>query len=514
MAWSARFIEELAAPVRTPIWIFEAVSAGDAPIGAPVRFSSAPGYGDHLLLGLRGVRVQGQTLSPSTCSTTIGAFTVEIVGDAGALFANITKGTVCLVRLGFSGWAESDFEIVALGQVVNFRRGRALRWDVECRDLFSAARSRLSLTPGELALFYDLDKGATTYLISDYTVGDTTIEEGSASDWFQRETGGVGAVIIDNGSDTPFYLLWDGRTGSLRDVYEPSAEHFGTTRVDAPAGSSVLPSAYLSGHPCDVVRRLLTSGSGTGTYDDYPDAWGIGIPDFFLDHEDIETFRDSVVVPSSGAWSWDLIVTEPVTDGLAWIQGELARAGMFLAMRQGLITVRALQAQGTTTYAYHTNLTITDEDIADVLEWEAFDSDAGDEAAEVEVTTLDESLATETTATDEDPVTLPAEETRAFDLGSRVWSNRGAVRAEVLARVQESALRLPERLRLRLVPLSWAQLAPGDPVFLTTSQISGRLDGGAYDGRGAIVVEVSPDYIGGYVDVALLVYPQTDGAFA
>jgi hypothetical protein len=514
MAWSSRFISELANPARKPVWIFESLIAGSAPIGTPLRFASAPGLGDYQLLGLRGVRVQGQTLSPSSSTTTVGEFSVDIVGDPTALFTNITRGTVCLVRMGFAGWAESDFEIIALGQVRNMRRATALSWAVDCRDLFSAARTRLTTTAGQLALFYDLEAAATTMATDAYAVGDADITVADAS-VFARETGGTGVVRVTPTSGDDFFLLWSAKTATVLTLSESGSEHFATTRAAAGIGQAVQGCAYLKGHPCDVVRRILTSGSGTGVYDDYPSAWGIGLPDFLFDHEDIETFRDRVVVPASGSWEWEIVVTEPKTDGFAWLQDELARAGMFLAMRQGLVTVRALQAQGSTTYTYHSNLTITDEDIAEVLEWEAFDSDVGEEYAEVEVTTLDASAVTEsTTSTSEDPATLPAADTRPFDLGSRVWNNRSAVRTEVVGRVKESATRVPERLRLRLVPLSWAQLAPGDPVFLSTTKIWGRLDGGAYDGRGAIVVEVSPDYIVGEVDVSLVVYPQTDAVFA
>lgn len=507
MSWSAEFITELGRQSQAPVWIVEAIPAGDTPIGTPIKFASAPGIGDYPLLGLQGVKVQGQTLSRTSWTTTIGTFSVEIVGSATALFRNITRGTFLLVKQGYAGWAENQFQTVAIGQVHNIK-GVFPSWSIECRDLFAALRSRLGQI-NSIELFNSL--GGSSLLTVDYTAGLGTLTVASTAT-FTAEAGGDGAVRVVPSSGDAFYVRYTGKTAT---TLTGCTANFGTLDVDAAIGSVVEDAALLSGHPMDVVRRLLTSSSGTGEYDDYDDTWGIGLPSDLIDHEDMDLWRDALHV-TSGTWDWDIVVTGPEPDGLGFISSILASCGMFLAIRQGKLAVRVGTSMSGSTYAFHTGLTITDGDIAEVLEWEAFDADSPIEYAQVSVTTrsnVNGEDEVNSGTVESPPATLPAAKTKNFDLSGLVWNNRLRVKTDMIERMAESVLRIPERLVLRLVPLHWAQLTVGDPVSLNTKRIYGRYDADGYVDRSAIVVQVSPDYVEGFVDVALVLYPDTAEAF-
>jgi hypothetical protein len=113
-----------------------------------------------------------------------------------------------------------------------------------------------------------------------------------------------------------------------------------------------------------------------------------------------------------------------------------------------------------------------------------------------------------------DVATLPADFDLTYTLPA-VWSNGTAICTEVHDRVAESFYRVPERMVLACAGLRLAQLAPGDVVDLTTKRFPSRRDGlDGFAGRRVLVDEVSPDWDRGTVRVGLLVYPESEDAFA
>lgn len=514
MAWTADFIDALSQRTRAPVFTLERVQLYDEP-GVPVTIASHAGYGTDSGTGpyLRIVRVdtQGATLSPRGWTSTIGSFSVTLAGTMAYLFARAVRGTVLQLKMGFAGWPGEDFQIIGLGQVRNVR-GRPPEYTLECLDAFSALRQRVTNDLTSTKLF-DATGTATTSAAA-YAVGDTSLTMTSTSN-FKRQTSGIGAVRVTPSSGAaPFYLTYTGTaTGPIRLTGVSATGKFGTTAAAAASGSTVEEVAYLYGHPLDLARKVLTSrGSGAnGAYDVLPTMWGMGVLYDLVDHDDIDAWKEVVKV-SSGIYSWDVLVEEAQEDAFGWLEGLLSPAGLFLTMRQGLLTIRAGQnSHGASagTYYRDSGISIADDEIAEVNDWEAWDGGHSPEYARTYVQGYGVTSAGTLSAT---AATLPAGSFLYYDLRDRVYSNVSASNVEVVNRLDESARNVPERLVLSCAGLRLAQLAPGDLVSVTTGLCPSRWYG-TFEATQAIVDEVSPAWTDGRVNVSLLIYPDGDGVY-
>lgn len=508
MAWRPAFLEAIASGARAPKMYLESRQVYREP-GTPYRIASHLGLGaDLVCIGTSAdggpmVNVQGSTLSPRGWKTTIGAFSVGIVGNFSEPLARFTRGTVVVLYAGFDGMHVDDFEPIAIGQVQNVR-GMAPMWTLECWTLDNAMRQRLDVTAALTQLFATLGNGTT--LAAAYSPGDTSIEVASTAN-FDRETSGTGALKIGE-----FYLTYTGTATSPTRFTGVSVAAVGDTTADsAGSGDAVEEAVWLTGHPMDIARKILCSRDGTnGDYDTLPTGWGLGFSSNLVDHDDIDRYVTDVVAVETGSYVWDLIYDEPVDDALAEVTGLLAFGGMFITTRQGLLTIRA--AQSTRLAPYHSGIEITDEDVDTIESYEAFDYSFSPEYTRVSIRSLG---VLRVSAADETPATLPAAESLPYDLTHCLFANDLQVAYEMLDRLEESALRVPERLVLRCAGLRLAQLAPGDVVDFSCTRTHSRRDGAlGWDGRRAMIVEVSPNWHGGTVRIGLLVYPTTGDAFA
>ena len=445
--------------------------------------------------------MDGATLNPRGWTTTIGAWSVDIVGDLSELLGNLTRGSIVRLRAGPPDWDAADYEPIAIGQVRNVR-GTSPVWTLEVLDLPSALRSRLTVTLDEVALFSDVPQSTT--IDSNYTPADGNLRVVSTTG-FGRQVAGTGCVKVTPTTGDPFYLTWTGvGLAPVRFTGVSSSGQFGTTAVPAVVGDTVEEVGYVYGHPCDIARKVLQRN---GTLGQLPDTWNLGLLHTVIDQTDADNWRDTVAVVGSGSYSWDVLVEGAVEDGYAWLSALLAGGGFFLTMRQGMLTVRA--GQDSQSALLHSGITITDADIEAVEEYDAFDADHEPEYGFASVVTSSDEFSVPVA-----PATLPAKASFVYDLSDRVFSNESEIRPEVRSRVQESATKIPERLVLRCASLRLAQLTPGDLVTLTTVRTASRRDGAAgWDGRLAVVAQVSPDWVGATCKVGLLVYPETDAEF-
>jgi hypothetical protein len=523
MSWSAAFVEQLESRARSPVFIVEVIQVADAPFAGSVTLCTHPGFfTDYTNLALRGISTQGQQLTPGSWSTSAGAFSFTVVGDPAPVFEYLTRGSMVRLLMGFPGWQPADFQPIAVGMVRNIR-GAPPAWTVECWDIFSALKTRLSTTASRLGLFYNI--GATTTLSSSYSIGDGSITVASTTG-FDRENAGIGIAKVTPDSGTPFYLRWSAMTATVFTISGSGTEHFGTTRAAAASGKSVTEVAYLSGHPIDIARKVLASKgvTGNGAYDLYPIDWGFGLPDYLLDHDDMDNWRDLVVTIPSGSYIAEFLVEARQDDAIGWLTDWLAKFGLFFRMRQGHLSIGAAQSYGSGAYPYRSSLILTDEDIAGeegAIQYEAFDSDVSTEYGNVQVFTKRHDGTTSSDTTAEDPATLPATSTLQNDLNGYVWglgsTGADAITTEVMGRISEAALRVPERFVVRCAGLRMAQLAPGDAFVVNSTRFVGR--SGWYGsasalGRAALVQAVTPDWVRGTVELSLLVYPTTSAAFA
>ena len=508
MAWSAKFLTALAEPRRQPIFYVACEQLGDEP-GQAWSACSHDGYGAIDLLASGSVQVQGQTLDPYNGSTSIGAFSFAIWGTIDNARRALRRGSVLVLRVGFPGFSLADFEPVALG-VVRTWSGKAPAWTVQCHDIFGALQNRLTTDALICRLFDGLpasDSPSTT-LSSAVAVGDASYPVASTALFGSsgKETGGLGLLLVESSLGDPYYRLWSGVTTGPTAITISSpgtASLMGTVDIGASGGDNVYLVGYLSGHPLEIVRKILHStGSGTNSYDTYPQTWGYGIPYGYVDSDDIQAYIDSTQATATGT-SWQWAQVGPVDSGLTFLQSFLAGWGGFLAIRQGRITARAL-FWTIASDAVRVDTEITDAEVVRVEEYSAYDFTHQLEYTQIRVTT-----ATAYSYSGQAEIaTLPTGQYREFDLSDRVYDNESNQRTEVLGRLFEAQTRVPERLVLTLAGLARAVLCVGDIVKLTTTLVASREQGSdGFNLRDVLVVEVSPDWARGVVRVALLVYP-------
>lgn len=513
MAWSEAFLAALEAPSRRVRIALQRRDVYDEPGVDITLYSDDISSVASLVLDAQSLRVSGQQLRPRGWTTTIGAFGVDIVtgnGAAAELVAHWTRGTVVALLVGFDDMPPAQFQQVAVGQVWNLRRATGARWTLEVRDLYAALAQRLTTTAEEIALFNDVT--AETTLSADYATGDTTLNVSSSSGFVKGSKNG--ALLVTPTSGDPFLLEWSAKGAGTFTVV--AGDLMGTTRVAAVAGDTVSEVVYLYGHPLDIVREVLCStGNGTnGAYDVHAEMWGLAVPDSLLDHDDIDRTRDDLVVVSSGSYLWQLWEgpAPSVPDAYAWLTTWMAGGGFFLAVRQGVLTVRA--AQLTNSVSDHptvlSDLWITDNDIVSVESYEMWEAGHAVEYQRLVVTV---SGSVDLEGASSELATLPGEHTLTVDLSDRVYTNGLAHQQDVYFRLVEDAQRIPERLVLRCT-LRLAQACIGDVITLDTVACPSRaLGDDGFVHRPALVDMVEPDWLGGTCRIGLLVYPTTEEEF-
>jgi hypothetical protein len=452
--------------------------------------------------GIRQVSTQSQRLQAATWQSSIGGFDVEVVGvDAiRHVMEHWARGTVLELLCYMEHLPEEDGARIGLGMMTGYTlRGGVLT--VTCADLVTATGARLDRDSTDNYLFSSVSGGRQ--LTSGYTAGDATLTF-STTAGFQRETGGTGLVMVQPASGDPFFLTYTGKTGTTLTGASATGQ-LGTTAANAAIGDWVYFVAYLSGHPCDIVRKLLTSREqSNGAYDVYPAEWGLGFSADLVDFDDAQQTQ-TIVAATSGNYAWDYPQIGPVTDGYSWLADFLGRGGLFLAMRRGRVTVRA----GVDPYASTAVIeaALHYRDLEDHPEVTGFDQDHAVEANVIRV--LSGSGLTDGTAYD--TATLPATRRRDYDLSDRLWTNESASRAGDIARLGPLATRVPERLVAPCAGLRAAAWTVGGGLQVADERIVTRalLTRGTVDRRG-IIDEVSVDWSAGRVSVGVLLYPPDE----
>lgn len=512
MAWRQGFLDQLVEARREPIFYVACEQLAAEP-SAIWSACSHEGYGAVDLLVAGSVQVQGSSLDPYNWSASIGAFSFGIWGTIDNVRRALRRGSILVLKVGFPGFSLSDFEIVALG-VVRTWSGKSPAWTIQCHDIFSGLQNRLTTDALVCRLFDGLpasDSPSTT-LSGSVAVGDGSYPVASTALFGSsgKESSGLGLVLVESSLGDPYYRLWSGVTtgpDALTIDTPATATVLGTVDCGASGGDNLTLVGYLSGHPLEIVRKILHStGSGTNSYDTYPATWGYGIPYSYVDSEDIQTYIDATQAGSGGTfWRWAQV--GPVDSGLTFLQSFLAGWGGFLAIRQGQITARC-GFWTRSTGAVRVDTEITDAEVARIEEYSAFEFGHQLEYTQIRVTT-----ATGYSYSSQGEIaTLPTGQYREFDLSDRVYDSETDQREEVKNRLFESQTRIPERLVLTLAGLARAALCVGDLVKLTTTLVASREGGDAgFNLRDALVVEVNPDWPRGIVRVALLIYPTEEG---
>lgn len=508
MSWGAAFLSAIAAPAPGRLAVLiEGFDPGPDWQTAAWIVSSHLGLPGAQILCRGGWQQAGARIAPRSWAASVGSLAFRIARDPDVL-RRMARGQLVRVRVGPVGWPAGALEVVGVYQLWSLQSQRA-GVDVVCRDLLGALASRLSTDTDKISLFQDLTTTGPTTTAS-YSPGAGSLTVSSTTLFRRQDDGGGalrGAVRITDGS-TSFIRFWTAKTPTVLTV-DTASYNLNEPDSAASSGAGVAEVAFLDDHPLTAVRRILLSSGTTGfrgDYDTLPETWGYALPRWAVDEADLAEGA-ARTQPASGSADWTIYAEESQADGIAWIESWLCQGGYALTARQGALTARPILAPTAKIAAW----VLDDREIVEVIAWEAWDP-SGSEAAALSVRGATGSGGVAEQTAIEAPATLPAEAEALLDVGVFVSENAAAIRVEIRNRVAIWYQRTPERLRIRLGGLRLAAAAPGDLAELTSRVLRGRT--GAYLRTRALIVEVAPDWLGGWVTLELLIAPEAAGLFA
>jgi len=513
MGWDNARKSALLAANRIPLDVALLVSrnASGGGVGDEFLFASDRRLSPGAYLDPSSVSIQSAAVSVPDFRYQAGGFSVEInlPGDlsasrgGGALMEAVRRGSLCRLLVGFGSGDLADYLPYKLGVINNIKLLSSVRARIEVYDVVYALRSRptpeLSSGSPQTRLFHGL-AGEETTLSAGYTAGATTVTLTSVTGF--ETFNGTGVAKLTGNSGAPFYVKFTGVNTGSKQLTGVTAGFFGTSDENAASGNEAVSCAYLSGHPVTVLWRLLSStGAGTnGSQDVYPEAAGFGLDQTWLDLHSIREWT-TALTPASGSLSIDLVVEEPVEDGLHYLGAILAELGIWVVQSEGQLSVRA--AQDPSSPAIEAAVSVDDSMLLDFPTVDLYDPQVPYQYNRVEVVS-----ASGTTGTSQSASVLPLRDTLSYDLSAIVWSNEGEVRTEVRNRIDDYGLYIPERISLTIRG-AFTGLTPGDFTRLTSGQIRSRFRSAlsGYSDRSVFVASVQENLIGGYTEIQLLGYP-------
>ncbi len=511
MPWSGRFIDALHGSTLAPRYLLESITvsaAGWRAVGGDLRLSSYPVAGYIEEIARRGSAVSYGELRPITWERSHGALTIGLRGQRD-IRPFTTRGQVVQLRVGFAGWAPHEFEPVFTGMVRNVVQ-RGSRWALEVVDLVAALSSRFDTTSQQQPLFHALN---STTLTANYTPGVTATISVASGAGFNAETGGVYVLRITPTGGDPYYTSATTKptantfSGTLTDG------RFNTTATAAVTGDLVEAIAYTAAHPIRIAQRLmLSTGEGAGgQYDVLPAGWSWGLDPGLVDGDDCDAFYR--LSRASGDPNWSMLVDAQQEDGIGWLSGVLRPGGFFVSQHQGLLTTRAVLSTDVET-STSGSVTINDDDIAEVSEYQAFDPGApieyGRPRVRAEYTAATDSWGSSAALAETDIASRPSRDRYTRDL-PYVFNGGSAWPDAVTTRMGQWDTRVPERLSLTLRGWHRGLFSVGDLVRLNTSLIRPRAysSGDTFAGyRKALVVGGGIDWFGATTRLVVVTHPD------
>lgn len=527
MAWSQQFLSAIESDVLMPEYLLESIPIAEArSYSGDLRLSSARRTGYTQCISREGNTISYAELRPTSWERSFSSCSIALTPDTD-IRPYTARGQFVVLKVGFVGWATEQFQPVMIGMVRNIV-AKSDRWQLEIVDAIAALTCRFTGTAAEQALFYAIDE---TTLNGNYTAGaatvtvvDTTVAKKSSSESY--------VIKIWPTTGDPFYLTATGTSGGTQFTGCSASGQFNSTAVSALTGDRVQALAYTASHPINVVRRVLCS-SGTsgqnGSRDILPKSWGYGIQPALIDADDCALFQ-SLSSPASGSDNWSMLVDEVQTDGFAWLQKWLKPGGFFVSQHQGRFTCRAvLSSQSQPTSGA---ITITDDDIIEISEYQAYDTNSPIEYGQVRTRaelsystpaatpsnpypTLTEAWGATATRSETEYETRPAQQRKTFDLVSAT-TNGSAWCTEVNTRMGSWSLRPPERLVITLRGWAAGRASVGDIARLNTKLIKPRnyAQGDTFDDyRPALVIGGGADWFGSTSRIVLLLHPSSATQF-
>jgi len=510
MAWTQRFIDELARPHRRPRFVVESLRGFGLPFEATaIRWSSHAEAGYDQVITREGTSLTHGSLSVGQWTVSPGGLSVGLTRQVDR--SRLLPGLVVHLRMGFDGWAVEDFEPIFVGVLTQLgRQGR--RWMASFGGLEGQLNVRWGIGapyPSDPEVF--LDAGTTKTLDIDFVPGATTLDIASSTEPRKASDGDYLVRVMQNNGET-ILVKASGLSSPSAGVTRLTGCTFG--EMDSPghtdtanAGNDVVYLVWDEQHPLRIAQRLVTSSdSGNGAEDVYPREWGLGVPESVTDPDDWAAQR--VLSGPDGMTSpgWHLLQDAPATTFGQWLTSYLADGAFWLCQRQGLLTGRGLQALESQSISLYP----TDRHLLDVqytsfggqLEYRYVDvhDHGGRTAALPHPYDPDAQLVDQvarllgTMAPTLPPVTGPDHRTTSSrSLGARTpWGrpsqlerqhvlpvfgstpDRSAWRLGVLLRVLPYMTRRTEPITVTLAGLHWSQLGIGDALGLITGTVDSR----------------------------------------
>lgn len=500
MSWTGRFRARLQGGDITPKYQLRPVKLPGGLTGGPT-LTNVEERGFGLPLIADHPRLLGASIELRSWASRGGGFTVRVSAGDGRWMAQLKRGQLYELRMGFSGWSEGELEPIALGQVWQVQRRGLTTYQIVFRDFLSALVSRFSRTSGEQALFHT--QGSTT-LTSDYTVGDSSISVDSTSGFERSDDNRGGIIVYPSGAD-PWIVRYNSKTATSFALN--TSVGFGTDLANASTGDEVREFFWWNSSPTKTLGEVLTStgtADANGPLDILPARWGYGLDRRYVDVDDMTRWADVVTD------SQTIRTLEPQENGLSWINTWLGLRGAWGCMRQGQITSRAIMPPNGSGYGNVGKTpiaaTIDDDRIVRLDSWEAWDPSAALEYARVRADSF-EGTGTgrrESAYVSEELTGYPTRRTLVLDAYS-YGSGGDTSRDQLRDRAAMWYLRIPTRFTLTVGGLRWAGLCPGDWVRLSSRIVHGKLPQTVrgYEGWECLVTQVQPDLATGSVRLSL-----------
>lgn len=506
MAWSDAFLAMLDEPDREPVYVLEALSGDESDgwgFGQSWRVASHKGLGIEVAIGREGgstrspVSFRGQRLHVDSWRASLGAFTVTLNNWTSAV-DNLRRGLFMVLRMGFAGWALSDFETVGIGILKSFQvRGPVATLTVD--DVMQALVTRRTTKPDRVQYFNNVGKSAAVNGGTGLS-GNVTL---SSTDNFEKAETHSGAVMFVESDGSDFFITkYESIVGSQLRGLDLINNLFDTDNPGTVVpGQQAVNVAYLKGHPFTIFRRLITStGEGTnGAGDVYPRSWSVGIPEAYIASTDIATWESRYSV-DSGEFNIELLIDSPQSSGLSWLLNNYSLMGIYPSILQGQLTLRsALDPTDSAQWGDIAQLELTDADIAEVIDHSIWDDNKASISGRPYVrteqvddvtdglngltrilrATLGEALGLTDTSNDAvgvlvDLTDLPGQLETEYDISGFVRNNKAEIATAVAKRVGPWVRILPETATLRVRRWRASQITTGNVILLTTDKMYGR----------------------------------------
>lgn len=480
MAWGQDFLTQSSKSRARPRYMLEHVPIPGYLPGAGLSRHSHSGWaGFPATITRVGSSVSAGHLTVRSWSYTTGSLSIGLRSNLDPRL-NLPRGVLVRLRVGYAGWSDADYETVWLGQVQDITQDiRQGVWVLQVKSIVGALVSRFSQTSQQASLFYSLP-AETTVATTDYAAGAANLTLAGTSG-LERLTGGTYLVRVTPNSGDPFYVTSTTLVGNQLQTVTAGA--FGTTDADADIGARVEFMAYLPKNPVEAALTVLTStGAATnGTYDTAPSSWGLALPQEYVDAEDAERTRD-LVTAGIGTY-WDLYTGDEQPDAAGWLRSFLQTGGLWLAERQGAVTVRAVEAPGQ--YSYEI-ASIFDSEIVD-LRYNTFDPNQP-----VEYGVFNTYTAAGGSTSPDSLSSRPMVDRYEIDYTGVINTNESTWRTNLASRLGPWYLWVGESFEITLRGWRLASLCPGDAVIVSSRYLSVR---SGIEGL-SLVTSVQPDWFG------------------